>query len=75
MNLVTILCFKSGLLLLFWVFVVVVVVILVVILVPAFATWPGGLPFGAVGFTQPIWPQMLAGARASALWPQLVYGL
>lgn len=42
---------------------------------PCLCYLAAGMGFGALGFTQRIWPEMLAGARASALWPQLVYRL
>lgn len=38
--------------------------LLITILTPAFATWRAGMD---LGFAQPIWPEILAGARASAL--------
>lgn len=56
--------------------VVVVLVVLIVILIPAFATWRAKMGSERwLGFVQPILPETLLRARASALWPQLVYSL
>lgn len=55
--------------------VVVVVLVLLGIIIPAFATWRTKMGLEMLGFVQPIWPETLVGARASALWPQLAYSL
>ena len=54
---------------------VVVVLVLLGIIIPAFATWRAKMGLEMLGFVQPIWPETLVGARASALWPQLAYSL
>jgi hypothetical protein len=72
-NPVTTLCFKSDLLLV-WCWWVCRCRYFDRDLDPGLWDLVGRGGFGALGFSQPLWPQALSGAKASALWPQLVYG-